>query len=122
MKPWRLREFHPEDLDQLVEVWQESRNPARPAVYSLSEVLSACTEQQAVVAMAGDRLIGAAAANIEEDRATNFIRALDTAFLRHGRFDYVIPIGLPDPAAREATVTEAMVSKFREDIKRLART
>jgi GNAT superfamily N-acetyltransferase len=69
MKPWRLREFHPEDLDQLVEVWQESRNPGKPAVYSLSEVLSACTEQQAVVAIAGDRLIGAAAATIEEDRA-----------------------------------------------------
>ncbi len=34
--------------------------------------------------------------------ATNFIRALDDAFLRHGRFDYVIPIGLPDAAAREA--------------------
>lgn len=34
--------------------------------------------------------------------ATNFIRALDDAFLRHGRFDYVIPIGLPDEAAREA--------------------
>jgi len=34
--------------------------------------------------------------------ATNFIRALDSAFLRHGRFDYVIPIGLPDVAAREA--------------------
>ncbi len=34
--------------------------------------------------------------------ATNFIRALDDAFLRHGRFDYVIPIGLPDTAAREA--------------------
>ena len=31
--------------------------------------------------------------------ATNFIRALDDAFLRHGRFDYVIPIGLPDAAA-----------------------
>ena len=34
--------------------------------------------------------------------ATNFIRAVDTAFLRHGRFDYVIPIGLPDTGARHA--------------------
>jgi len=34
--------------------------------------------------------------------ATNFIRALDAAFLRHGRFDYVIPIGLPDDQARRA--------------------
>ena len=34
--------------------------------------------------------------------ATNFIRALDSAFLRHGRFDYVVPIGLPDVAARLA--------------------
>jgi SpoVK/Ycf46/Vps4 family AAA+-type ATPase len=34
--------------------------------------------------------------------ATNFVRALDAAFLRHGRFDYVIPIGLPDDEARRA--------------------
>lgn len=34
--------------------------------------------------------------------ATNFIRSLDSAFLRHGRFDYVIPIGLPDADARGA--------------------
>ncbi|GAA4672464.1 ATP-binding protein [Frondihabitans cladoniiphilus] len=34
--------------------------------------------------------------------ATNFIRSLDSAFLRHGRFDYVIPIGLPDQDARES--------------------
>ena len=34
--------------------------------------------------------------------ATNFIRVLDSAFLRHGRFDYVIPIGLPDDAARRS--------------------
>lgn len=34
--------------------------------------------------------------------ATNFIRALDPAFLRHGRFDYVVPIGLPDAEARLA--------------------
>ncbi|HUY52112.1 MAG TPA: GNAT family N-acetyltransferase [Streptosporangiaceae bacterium] len=34
--------------------------------------------------------------------ATNSVRALDSAFLRHGRFDYVIPIGPPDPPARSA--------------------
>jgi transitional endoplasmic reticulum ATPase len=34
--------------------------------------------------------------------ATNSVRALDSAFLRHGRFDYVIPVGPPDPAARSA--------------------
>ena len=34
--------------------------------------------------------------------ATNSIGALDPAFLRHGRFDYVLPIGPPDPTARTA--------------------
>lgn len=34
--------------------------------------------------------------------ATNSVRALDSAFLRHGRFDYVIPVGPPDDEARRA--------------------
>jgi len=34
--------------------------------------------------------------------ATNSIRDLDSAFLRHGRFDYVLPIGPPDAQARRA--------------------
>ena len=34
--------------------------------------------------------------------ATNSIRSLDPAFLRPGRFDYLVPIGTPDPAARAA--------------------
>ncbi len=34
--------------------------------------------------------------------ATNSVRALDAAFLRHGRFDYVLPIGPPDGTARAA--------------------
>ncbi|MGW0661128.1 ATP-binding protein [Streptodolium elevatio] len=34
--------------------------------------------------------------------ATNSVRSLDPAFLRPGRFDYVIPIGTPDNAARRA--------------------
>ncbi|HUR75692.1 MAG TPA: bifunctional GNAT family N-acetyltransferase/ATP-binding protein [Sporichthya sp.] len=34
--------------------------------------------------------------------ATNTVSALDPAFLRHGRFDYVLPIGPPDRVARHA--------------------
>jgi transitional endoplasmic reticulum ATPase len=34
--------------------------------------------------------------------ATNWVGALDPAFLRPGRFDYVLPVGPPDAAAREA--------------------
>ncbi|MER5810126.1 bifunctional GNAT family N-acetyltransferase/ATP-binding protein [Streptomyces sp. NPDC002033] len=34
--------------------------------------------------------------------ATNSIRSLDPAFLRPGRFDYLIPIGTPDAGARSA--------------------
>ncbi|MBV8151309.1 MAG: GNAT family N-acetyltransferase [Candidatus Eremiobacteraeota bacterium] len=34
--------------------------------------------------------------------ATNSVRSLDAAFLRPGRFDYVLPIGPPDPVARRA--------------------
>ena len=34
--------------------------------------------------------------------ATNSVRVLDSAFLRHGRFDYVLPIGPPDAQARVA--------------------
>ena len=34
--------------------------------------------------------------------ATNWVSRLDGAFLRPGRFDYILPVGPPEPAAREA--------------------
>jgi AAA+ superfamily predicted ATPase len=34
--------------------------------------------------------------------ATNWVSRLDGAFLRPGRFDYVLPVGPPEPAARDA--------------------
>ncbi|WP_042388116.1 ATP-binding protein [Streptacidiphilus melanogenes] len=37
--------------------------------------------------------------------ATNAVSALDPAFLRHGRFDYVLPVGPPDREARIALWT-----------------
>ncbi|MEU6735598.1 ATP-binding protein [Streptomyces physcomitrii] len=70
--------------------------------------------------------------------ATNTVAALDPAFLRHGRFDYVLPVGPPDRHARKAlwagylarTGTEAdteVLARASEgftpaDIKQAART
>src|SRR5690606_36289334 len=48
--------------------------------------------------------------------ATNFIRALDPAFLRHGRFDYVIPIGLPDTEARGAIWSANLPAQSRPHV------
>lgn len=48
--------------------------------------------------------------------ATNYIRALDDAFLRHGRFDYVIPIGLPDSEARRSIWSRYIPASALPDI------
>jgi SpoVK/Ycf46/Vps4 family AAA+-type ATPase len=48
--------------------------------------------------------------------ATNSVRALDAAFLRHGRFDYVIPVGPPDPAARRAIWSRYVAEIPHEDL------
>ncbi|WP_336651754.1 MULTISPECIES: ATP-binding protein [unclassified Leucobacter] len=48
--------------------------------------------------------------------ATNFVRGLDAAFLRHGRFDYVLPIGLPDDEAREAIWRRYVPTHLASDI------
>lgn len=48
--------------------------------------------------------------------ATNSIRSLDSAFLRPGRFDYLIPIGTPDAAAREAIWSRYAVTRSDVDL------
>lgn len=48
--------------------------------------------------------------------ATNSIRALDSAFLRHGRFDYLIPVGPPDAEARRAIWDRYLSGMPHEDL------
>jgi MoxR-like ATPase/GNAT superfamily N-acetyltransferase len=48
--------------------------------------------------------------------ATNSVRSLDQAFLRPGRFDYVIPIGPPDATARDAIWRSFVSRSSRADI------
>lgn len=46
--------------------------------------------------------------------ATNSVRALDSALIRPGRFDYLIPVGPPDEAAR-AAIWERLVAGITDE-------
>jgi transitional endoplasmic reticulum ATPase len=66
----RVRDFHEDDLDRVVRVWEESRSPEGRAVYGLAEVLGALRDEGvAVVAAVGEVVVGAAAARVAGDRA-----------------------------------------------------
>jgi SpoVK/Ycf46/Vps4 family AAA+-type ATPase len=48
--------------------------------------------------------------------ATNSIRSMDSAFLRPGRFDYLIPVGPPDALARAALWQRFVAAGERADV------
>jgi transitional endoplasmic reticulum ATPase len=48
--------------------------------------------------------------------ATNFVRKLDSAFLRPGRFDYILPVGPPDADARAAIWAGYVTEITDEDV------
>lgn len=48
--------------------------------------------------------------------ATNSVRTLDSAFLRHGRFDYVLPVGPPDDVARKAMWERHLMQMGEHDV------
>ena len=48
--------------------------------------------------------------------ATNSIRSMDSAFLRPGRFDYLLPVGPPDAVAREALWLRFVTASQRQDV------
>src|SRR3954462_10242369 len=65
----RLRDFHEDDLDQVVRVWEESRRPGRRPVHGLAEILGALRDEGvAVVVTVGEVVVGAAAARVGADR------------------------------------------------------
>lgn len=69
MKPWSVRDFHLDDLDRLINVWQDSRTATAHPVYSLAEIIEACSTGVAVVAVVEGKVVGAAAVKIQDDRA-----------------------------------------------------
>jgi GNAT superfamily N-acetyltransferase len=68
MSGWRIRDFHSEDIDGILHLWEEIRSSAAEPVYGLSEVLASCAKDHAVVAMAGDQVVGAAVGRAAHDQ------------------------------------------------------
>jgi transitional endoplasmic reticulum ATPase len=86
MAPWRLRDFHDDDLDQAISVWDQTRHPdeSQP-VFPVSEVVAAARSgQPAVVALVGDQLVGMAVAQLQEERAWISMVALSKGWRNRG--------------------------------------
>ncbi|MEV0296319.1 GNAT family N-acetyltransferase [Nocardia sp. NPDC050710] len=86
MPVWRLREFRDDDLDQAIQIWEQSRMATgEEPVFALAEVLaSARAGQPAVVAEVGEEIVGMAVAQIQSERAWVLLVALGTHWRRRG--------------------------------------
>jgi transitional endoplasmic reticulum ATPase len=86
MPQWRLRDFHDDDLDQAISVWDKSRHPdeSQP-VFPISEVVSAARSgQPTVVAVVGEELVGMAVAQVQGERAWVSMMALSQRWRNRG--------------------------------------
>jgi transitional endoplasmic reticulum ATPase len=83
---WRLRDFHDDDLDQAIRVWDQSRGEEEPApVFPVSEVMAAArAKQPAVVAVVGEELVGMAVAHTQGERAWVMLVALSARWRDRG--------------------------------------
>ena len=86
MSPWRFRDFHDEDLDQAISIWEQNRLPGEPApAFGVSEVVTAARGgQPCVVAVVGDQLVGLAGGVVHGERAWITMVALSSRWRDRG--------------------------------------
>ncbi|MFE4550818.1 ATP-binding protein [Streptomyces sp. NPDC056785] len=86
MPTWRLRDFHDDDLDQAIQMWDQNRQADDAvAVFPVSEVMAAARgDGTAVVAAAGDDMVGMAVAQAHGERAWITLVALSAAWRDRG--------------------------------------
>lgn len=66
----QIRDLDDARLEEAVRLWELASDPGQPAAFSLAEVLAAMTAgQPALVAVAGDEVIGAIATRVDGQRA-----------------------------------------------------
>jgi hypothetical protein len=86
MPLWRVRDFHNDDLDRVIELWDKSRQSDEPPpVFGVSEVVSSARSgQPTVVAVVGDELVGMATAQVQGERAWISTVALSSRWRNRG--------------------------------------
>ncbi|AVH54871.1 MULTISPECIES: ATP-binding protein [Streptomyces] len=86
MPVWRMRDFHEDDLDQAIRMWDQSgMDDQPPPAFPISEVIAAArTGQPAVVAVVGDELVGLAVARTDGERAWILLVALAAGWRHRG--------------------------------------
>lgn len=84
MPAWRVRDFHDDDLDQAIHIWDQSREGVEP-VFSAAEVVAmARAGQPALVAAVERDVVGMAVARVEGERAWLALFALDARWRNRG--------------------------------------
>src|SRR3984885_1819588 len=70
MAPWRVRDFHADDLDAAIRLWDNPEASSEAPAFGLSDLIAAVrSHQPAVVAVVGEELAGTAVATVSGDRA-----------------------------------------------------
>ena len=106
MTPWRLRTLEEGDLDQVVRIWEESRDTTADPAVSLAEVVSALRmDDPAVVAVVGGQVVGAAVSATAQERGWVLRLAVAREWRRHG-------IGSALLAALEERLAQAGVRRI----------
>src|ERR1700731_2685919 len=85
MAPWRVRDFHSDDLDAAVRLWDTPAASSEAPLFGLSDLIAAVrSHQPAVVAVVGEELAGVAVATVTGDEAWVMRISLAAAWRRRG--------------------------------------
>src|SRR6201985_1687269 len=82
---WRVRDFHADDLDAAVRLWDDPAASSEAPLFGLSDLIAAVrSHQPAVAAVVGEELAGVAVATVTGDQAWVMRISLAAAWRRRG--------------------------------------
>jgi ribosomal protein S18 acetylase RimI-like enzyme len=85
MVMWRVREFHADDLDAAIRLWDDPAASSEAPLFGLSDLIAAVrSHQPAVAAVVGEELAGVAVATVTGDQAWVMRISLAAAWRRRG--------------------------------------